>query len=182
MNSPMTLIEPIAVSPVGALNYSVSRGGDFVYVPGTNLGQSVRRRSLVWVDRQGKETPLPAEQRSYAVARISPDGTRIALDVRDQSNDIWVWDIARQTMTVSEAAFQLGDLDLQRGRAREARERLEQYLGSFAATPELLLLGVRASRELGDRLAAERYARRLRVDFPDSAQTRALSELTRNPG
>jgi serine/threonine-protein kinase len=97
---PVTLIEPIAVSPVGALNYSVSRGGDFVYVPGTNLGQSVRRRSLVWVDRQGKETPLPAEQRSYAVARISPDGTRIALDVRDQSNDIWVWDIARQTMSL----------------------------------------------------------------------------------
>jgi type IV pilus assembly protein PilF len=82
----------------------------------------------------------------------------------------------------AEAAFQLGDLDLQRGRAREARARLDQYLGSFAATPELLLLGVRASRELGDRLAAERFARRLRMDFPDSAQTRALSELSRNPG
>jgi Tol biopolymer transport system component len=27
---------------------------------------------------------------------LSPDGTRIALDIRDQQNDIWVWDIARK--------------------------------------------------------------------------------------
>ena len=31
--------------------------------------------------------------------RISPDGGQVALDVRDQQNDIWVWDFARETLT-----------------------------------------------------------------------------------
>ena len=31
--------------------------------------------------------------------RLSPDGTRVALDIRDQENDIWIWDLARQTLT-----------------------------------------------------------------------------------
>jgi len=79
----------------------------------------------------------------------------------------------------AEAAFQLGDLEFALGRAADARKRVDSYLGTYSATADLLLLGVRASRALGDRLAAERYARRLRLDFPDSAQTRAL---TANPG
>ena len=52
-----------------------------------------------WVDRKGQETPIGAPSRTYATARLSPDGTRIALDVRDQTNDIWIWDINRQTLT-----------------------------------------------------------------------------------
>jgi hypothetical protein len=32
-------------------------------------------------------------------ARLSPDGTRVALDVRDQQNDIWIFDLARETLT-----------------------------------------------------------------------------------
>jgi serine/threonine-protein kinase len=34
----------------------------------------------------------------YAYARLSPDGTRIALDIREQDENIWIYDIARQTM------------------------------------------------------------------------------------
>ena len=30
--------------------------------------------------------------------RLSPDGTQVALDVRDQENDIWIWDLARETL------------------------------------------------------------------------------------
>lgn len=82
----------------------------------------------------------------------------------------------------AEAAFQLGDLDLQRGRLVQARVRLDQYLLSFTPTPELLLLGVRIAQTQGDRPGAERYARRLRLDFPSSEQARALGEPRRNPG
>lgn len=82
----------------------------------------------------------------------------------------------------AEAVFQLADLYLQQGRAPEARARLERFLGENEATPDLLLLGVRIARATGDRIAEERYARRLRVDFPGSEQTRALAELDRNPG
>ena len=55
--------------------------------------------SLVWVDRMGREEPLTTPTRSYQYARIAPDGTRVALDIRDQERDIWIWDFARQTLT-----------------------------------------------------------------------------------
>jgi type IV pilus assembly protein PilF len=82
----------------------------------------------------------------------------------------------------AEAAYQLGDLDFDRGRLKEARVRVDSFLGAFNATPDLLLLGVRITAALGDRLAAERYARKLRVDFPESQQTRELPNLNSNPG
>ena len=81
-------------------NYSVSRNGTLVYVPGgAGFTQNVAPRSLVWVDRRGIETPIKAAPRPYGVARLSPDGTRVALDVRSPEQDIWVWDLARETLS-----------------------------------------------------------------------------------
>ena len=42
---------------------------------------------------------VSAEPRAYTYPRISPDGTRVALDVRDQDEDIWIWDFTRKTLT-----------------------------------------------------------------------------------
>jgi serine/threonine-protein kinase len=53
----------------------------------------------VWINRQGKEETINAPPRSYAAARISPDGTRVALEIRDQEYNIWIWDLARRTLT-----------------------------------------------------------------------------------
>lgn len=77
----------------------------------------------------------------------------------------------------AEAAYQLGDLHLEGGRADDARRLVESYLGGFDATPDLLLLGVRIARQACDRLAFERYARRLRLDFASSEQARAAATL-----
>ena len=52
----------------------------------------------MWVDRNGHEEPIKAPPRAYVYPRLSPDGTRVALDIRDQQNDIWIWDLARQTL------------------------------------------------------------------------------------
>jgi len=81
----------------------------------------------------------------------------------------------------AEAAFQLADLQLQEGNLTEARAQVDGYLGSFEQTPDLLLLGVRIARAQNDRVAAVLYARKLRLDFPTSAQAKALAELERNP-
>src|SRR5215813_1757572 len=70
----------------------------------------------------------------------------------------------------AEAAFQLADLDFSRGEVLSARETVDRYVSSFEATPDLLLLGVRISRKQGDRVAEERFSRRLRLDFPASDQ------------
>jgi serine/threonine-protein kinase len=51
------------------------------------------------VDRQGHETPIPAPPGAYSSPRLSPDGTRVALEsLDDQGDEIWVWDLARHTL------------------------------------------------------------------------------------
>lgn len=82
----------------------------------------------------------------------------------------------------AEAAYQLADLDFERGELTEAREVVDRFLGAFDATPDLLLVGVRITQKQGDRRAEERFARRLRLDFPGSDQARVLAGLSRNPG
>jgi len=82
----------------------------------------------------------------------------------------------------AEAAYQLGDLQLQDGKLTEARAQVDTYLGAFEETPDLLLLGVRIARAQNDRIAAAQYSRKLRLDFPSSAQAKALADLDHNPG
>jgi serine/threonine-protein kinase len=84
-------------STTGAAHFAVSEDGLLAYVPLDAAADAVR--TLSWVDRQGRDTALPAPDRAYVYPRISPDGTRVALDIRDQEQDIWVWDLARETMT-----------------------------------------------------------------------------------
>jgi hypothetical protein len=69
-----------------------------VYVAG-DIGATAAQRSLVWVDRTGREEPLKAPGRTYVYPRISPDGTRVALTIRDQQQDIWIWELSRETLT-----------------------------------------------------------------------------------
>jgi type IV pilus assembly protein PilF len=76
----------------------------------------------------------------------------------------------------AEAVYQLADLNMERGQLTQARDLIDKYLVSNEATADLLLLGARLARSLNDRVAEEKYTRRLRVDFPGSEQLRALSE------
>ena len=82
----------------------------------------------------------------------------------------------------AEAAYQLTELQFQHGELAPARAGIDAFLGSYEATADLLLLGVRVARAQGDRLGAQRYARRLQLDFPGTDQARALAEIEHNPG
>jgi serine/threonine-protein kinase len=79
-------------------DFAVAADGTLVYVdaPGS---LAINARTLVWVDRTGKEEPLAATPHAYQHPRLSPDGTRIALASYDQESDIWVWDLRRATLT-----------------------------------------------------------------------------------
>src|SRR6185369_1855322 len=79
----------------GAGEFGVSRDGTLVYVDVTAGSLSARARTLVWVDRAGKEERIAAPTRSYEAPRISPDGKQLALAITDQESDIWVWDLVR---------------------------------------------------------------------------------------
>jgi Tol biopolymer transport system component len=93
---PVPVVSQVLSTQVGAADFDVARNGSLVYVPGSIAANA---RTLVWLDRQGHEEPIQAPPRAYAYPRLAPDGTRIALDIRDQENDIWVWDLARETLT-----------------------------------------------------------------------------------
>jgi serine/threonine-protein kinase len=80
-----------------AAQFGVSSTGVLAYVEAKNTPSA--GRALVWVDRQGREETIPIDRRAYIYPRISPDGTRLALDVQDDNRDIWVWDFSRQLLT-----------------------------------------------------------------------------------
>ena len=80
----------------GAAQYSVSATGSLVYVPGTEQGAA---RRLVWVSRNGTEQPLPAPPRNYVYPRLSPDGRRVALGIREQGSQVWLYDYRRDALT-----------------------------------------------------------------------------------
>jgi len=82
----------------------------------------------------------------------------------------------------AEAQFQLANLQFDHGELVPARTSIDGYMGTYNATPDLLLLGVRVARAQGDRVAAQRYARKLQLDFPGTDQARALAALDHNPG
>jgi Tol biopolymer transport system component len=79
--------------------YAVSDSGTLVYLP-ISTAAGFLQRTLVWVDRNGREEPLATPPRDYKSPRISPDGTRVALDFHTGVNeDVWIWDLARKTLT-----------------------------------------------------------------------------------
>ena len=82
----------------------------------------------------------------------------------------------------AQAAWQLADLDFSHGRLAQARQEIDSFLASNQETPDLLLLAVKVTRAQRDPLDAELYARRLQLDFPNSAEARALADLGHNPG
>jgi eukaryotic-like serine/threonine-protein kinase len=96
---PVSLVEQVAQSPIqtGAAHFSISQTGSFAYVSGS-FKRGVTQ-TLVWLDRQGRETPLKAPARGYAQPRISPDEKRIALDVLAGDRTIWIWDVSREALT-----------------------------------------------------------------------------------
>jgi Tol biopolymer transport system component len=89
---PVPVVQDVAVRGTGRAGYAVAPNGTLAYV---KAGRSPER-TLVWVDRQGHETPLKARPGPYAVARLSPDDSRVILSYRtDATEDLWMHDIAR---------------------------------------------------------------------------------------
>jgi serine/threonine-protein kinase len=89
VGTPVPVISQVATTGVGASEVAVAGDGTLVYVPSAGLAGS---RSLVWVDRRGREEPMAAPPRLYQYPRISPDGKRIAVSTFDQQRDLWLWE------------------------------------------------------------------------------------------
>jgi eukaryotic-like serine/threonine-protein kinase len=90
------VVQGVLTLASGAAQYSVSSTGTLVYVPGSEQGVT---RELVWVSRNGTEQVLSAPFRNYVYPRISPDGQRLAVGIREEGGQVWLYDFGRKTLT-----------------------------------------------------------------------------------
>jgi Tol biopolymer transport system component len=88
--SPVLLVEDVL--DTGGGQFAISGNGTLVYQPTS----ATSLRSLVWVDRQGREQPIPVAPADYLDPRISPDGSRLAVS---SGADIWVMTLSSQALT-----------------------------------------------------------------------------------
>jgi eukaryotic-like serine/threonine-protein kinase len=90
---PVPLAENMGAQGNGLADFSVSDDGVLVYRAGLSTDDR-----LVWMDRSGKELSEVGGAGHYGTTSLSPEGTRLAMEMKDaRSNnyDIWVRDLAR---------------------------------------------------------------------------------------
>ena len=91
------VIEDVAMFESGAAYLAVSSTGSLAYL---RRRYAPPDRSLVWLDRQGKIEPVTDERRAFRWPSLSPDGTRLAVDIRrSDGEDVWVYDLRQRTWT-----------------------------------------------------------------------------------
>jgi Tol biopolymer transport system component len=82
---------------VSVAHATISPDGTLAYIAGSFRDSG--SRTLIWVDRRGGEESLGLPENPYVYPRLSPDGSRIALTLRDQERDLWIWDIRLKTLS-----------------------------------------------------------------------------------
>jgi serine/threonine-protein kinase len=94
---PTSVVEGVVTKVSGAADFAMAANGTLVYRTGSVFGLSLR--TLLWVDRQGREEPVPAAPRRFTHLSLSPNGSQVALDAEDQQNDIWIWNFSRRILS-----------------------------------------------------------------------------------
>ena len=96
IGSPVPLVEGVMVKRSGAADFSISDNGRLVYALGAGGGGG--QRSLVWVDRDGREEAISDRRGDFRAVRLSPDGRRVALEVAEENLlNIWILGIEDDT-------------------------------------------------------------------------------------
>jgi serine/threonine-protein kinase len=82
--------------PIASAHVAISPAGTLAYIRGDDRRSGLR--TLMWVDRSGREEPLGFQDEQYVYPRLSPDNRFIGVTVRrDTGSDIWILDVARKT-------------------------------------------------------------------------------------
>ncbi len=79
----------------GAAQFSISENGTLLYSPGSV--EPVLENAIVWLDRNGKVTPLGTKPMSHGSVRISPNGKQLAVTEYYVDRVVWVYDTTRGT-------------------------------------------------------------------------------------
>jgi eukaryotic-like serine/threonine-protein kinase len=73
-----------------------------------NANNAAVLTTVSWVDRSGREEPIPVPPNDYTMARVSPDGTKVALVtghvyLRPEPPSIWLYDLRTQNPSLLSA-------------------------------------------------------------------------------
>ena len=97
--NPVPLIGSVVENATqGDAEFVFSQQGTLVFQTGPVEGGNSSLRTLVWVDRKGAETPVPAPPRPYDDPRLSPDGQQVVVQIAAATSDVWIYDIPRATL------------------------------------------------------------------------------------
>jgi serine/threonine protein kinase/Tol biopolymer transport system component len=89
---PVSMIDTVErASGGGAIYFALSHTGLLLYAP------TGERHQIVWVDRNGAETPISSDRAAFRIPRLSPNGKLIAVAISDETrrSDIWIYDTER---------------------------------------------------------------------------------------
>jgi Tol biopolymer transport system component/tRNA A-37 threonylcarbamoyl transferase component Bud32 len=83
------VLQGVRVENAGAVQADVSRTGMLVHAPSA----STMGTQLCWVDREGNESLVSGQWKSFSYPRLSPQADKIAVIVNDSGrNDVWLVD------------------------------------------------------------------------------------------
>jgi Tol biopolymer transport system component len=94
------VVQGVMQSAFGIAQYAVADNGTLVYIRGQSAG-TFDALTLSWITRDGGEVPAGLPPANYSLARVSHDGRRIAVSIRDETGnaDIWTADIDRPVLS-----------------------------------------------------------------------------------
>ena len=93
----VTVVDGVVMNRLnGSSHFSVSLNGTLAYRRGTIRAHTAE---MLWVDREGRASPLAAPALSLIRLDLSPDGGFVALNIESAAVDVWVHDIARNITT-----------------------------------------------------------------------------------
>ena len=85
----IVLRDLVVEAGIGQAQYVVSPSGTLAFVEGSQISSG----GVAWLDREGGEGFLPLPEQHYGVLDLDPQGTRIALQVADVENYVWICDL-----------------------------------------------------------------------------------------
>jgi serine/threonine-protein kinase len=139
LGPPVLVLDKVRINSSSRADYTISRDGSLVYVSGDEFPPS----DLVWVDRDGHSRRV-AEGRRFYCPRLSPNGNRVLVSIREEGSvsNTWLYDLARDTLTrvtfegrqdVGENTPAIWNPDGDKVTFGSIREGLERHLYSMAA-------------------------------------------------
>lgn len=97
--APVAVLEGVALIPQNGLShFTVSENGALAFLPSSS---AFGEQKLVSVDRSGKTQTIREKLHVRLGLRLSPDGRRIAIGLREAGHapDIWILDLARGSLS-----------------------------------------------------------------------------------